>query len=58
MVFEMFQHSDPKPPSPTFSARGRVRTCEYDQLMPHAQCGTSPLAGEVGRGGYMLLPNS
>ena len=38
-------------PSPTLPARGRVPASGGSTFVPRAQNGTSPLAGEVGRGG-------
>jgi len=39
------------PPSPTLPARGRVPSGVLAAIGPQAPAGTSPLAGEVGRGG-------
>ncbi|KQU97317.1 urease accessory UreF family protein [Devosia sp. Root105] len=39
------------PPSPTLPARGRVPASVSGEIEPQAPAGTSPLAGEVGRGG-------
>jgi len=38
-------------PSPTLPARGRVSAGVESTIEPNPQSGTSPLAGEVGRGG-------
>jgi hypothetical protein len=38
------------PPSPTLPARGRVPAGEWGKTTTQALNGTSPLAGEVGRG--------
>ena len=39
------------PPSPTLPARGRVSAGSLCSIVPQTRNGTSPLAGEDGRGG-------
>ena len=44
-------HRGSPPPSPTLPARGRVSAGDLGEIEPEDLSGTSPLAGEVGRGG-------
>ena len=42
-----------RPPSPALPARGRVSVGAFDETVSQTDCGPSPLAGEVERGGWM-----
>jgi hypothetical protein len=49
-VEQSLQHPATVTPSPTLPARGRVFIEAVALSSPHTRNGTSPLAGEVGRG--------